>query len=126
MTFSFILDVVTIDKTGEFFRLIYDVKGRFTVHRITADEAKVSTTICISLGFIEARSSLIADESSQNRANIKYSSLRSLFGCGSFVLITDSVTFLRKTFNSAPKPTLMKSSKLIARPFYYFSTSCAK
>jgi len=34
------MDVVTIDKTGEFFRLIYDVKGRFTVHRITADEAK--------------------------------------------------------------------------------------
>lgn len=36
------MDVVTIDKTGEYFRLIYDVKGRFTVHRITADEAKVS------------------------------------------------------------------------------------
>jgi hypothetical protein len=36
-------DVVTIEKTGEFFRLIYDVKGRFTVHRITADEAKVSS-----------------------------------------------------------------------------------
>jgi len=34
------MDVVTIDKTGEYFRLIYDVKGRFTVHRITADEAK--------------------------------------------------------------------------------------
>jgi small subunit ribosomal protein S4e len=36
------MDVVTIEKTGEYFRLIYDVKGRFTVHRITADEAKVS------------------------------------------------------------------------------------
>jgi len=34
------MDVVTIDKTGEYFRLIYDVKGRFTVHRITAEEAK--------------------------------------------------------------------------------------
>lgn len=34
------MDVVTIDKTGEYFRLIYDVKGRFAVHRITADEAK--------------------------------------------------------------------------------------
>ncbi|CAO1313995.1 unnamed protein product [Diamesa hyperborea] len=34
------MDVVTIEKTSEFFRLIYDVKGRFTVHRITADEAK--------------------------------------------------------------------------------------
>lgn len=38
------MDVVSIEKTGEFFRLIYDVKGRFTVHRITADEAKVSIT----------------------------------------------------------------------------------
>lgn len=34
-------DVISIDKTGEHFRLIYDVKGRFTVHRITAEEAKV-------------------------------------------------------------------------------------
>nr|AEE63224.1 unknown [Dendroctonus ponderosae] len=34
------MDVVTIEKTGEFFRLIYDVKGRFTIHRITAEEAK--------------------------------------------------------------------------------------
>ena len=33
-------DVVSIEKTGEFFRLIYDVKGRFTIHRITAEEAK--------------------------------------------------------------------------------------
>ena len=34
-------DVVTIDKTGENFRLLYDVKGRFTVHRIMPEEAKV-------------------------------------------------------------------------------------
>jgi len=34
------MDVVTIDKTGEHFRLIYDVKGRFTIHRISAEEAK--------------------------------------------------------------------------------------
>lgn len=34
-------DVISIEKTGEHFRLIYDVKGRFTVHRITAEEAKV-------------------------------------------------------------------------------------
>lgn len=39
-----IADVVTIDKTGEHFRLIYDVKGRFTIHRISAEEAKVSST----------------------------------------------------------------------------------
>jgi len=34
------MDVITLEKTNEFFRLIYDVKGRFTVHRITKDEAK--------------------------------------------------------------------------------------
>merc|ERR1712080_598316 len=28
------MDVITIDKTNENFRLIYDVKGRFCVHRI--------------------------------------------------------------------------------------------
>jgi len=33
-------DVISIEKTGEHFRLVYDVKGRFTVHRITAEEAK--------------------------------------------------------------------------------------
>ncbi|KAF0515524.1 40S ribosomal protein S4 [Gigaspora margarita] len=33
------MDVVTIEKTGENFRLIYDTKGRFTIHKITADEA---------------------------------------------------------------------------------------
>jgi len=35
------VDVITIDRTGENFRLIYDVKGRFAVHRITPEEAKV-------------------------------------------------------------------------------------
>jgi len=34
------MDVITIEKTGENFRLIYDTKGRFTIHRITDDEAK--------------------------------------------------------------------------------------
>ena len=34
--------MITIEKTGEHFRLIYDVKGRFSVHRITAEEAKVN------------------------------------------------------------------------------------
>jgi len=34
------MDVVTIDKTGENFRLIYNVKGRFVVHRIGKEEAK--------------------------------------------------------------------------------------
>ncbi|KAK2140055.1 hypothetical protein LSH36_1498g00014 [Paralvinella palmiformis] len=34
------MDVITIEKTAENFRLIYDVKGRFTIHRITSQEAK--------------------------------------------------------------------------------------
>ncbi|KAK6641817.1 hypothetical protein RUM44_013534 [Polyplax serrata] len=33
------MDVVSIEKINELFRLIYDVKGRFTIHRITPDEA---------------------------------------------------------------------------------------
>ncbi|TLD22003.1 hypothetical protein PspLS_07857 [Pyricularia sp. CBS 133598] len=34
------MDVVSIEKTGENFRLVYDTKGRFTVHRIQAEEAE--------------------------------------------------------------------------------------
>ncbi|KAL1234903.1 Small ribosomal subunit protein [Trichinella pseudospiralis] len=34
------MDVITIDRTGEHFRLIYDVKGRYVVHRITHEESK--------------------------------------------------------------------------------------
>jgi small subunit ribosomal protein S4e len=37
--FKFSPDVITIEKSGEHFRLLYDVKGRFTIHRITAEEA---------------------------------------------------------------------------------------
>lgn len=32
-------DVVEIEKTDEHFRLVYDAKGRFVVHRITKEEA---------------------------------------------------------------------------------------
>ena len=32
-------DVLSIEKSGEHFRLLYDVKGRFTIHRITPEEA---------------------------------------------------------------------------------------
>merc|ERR1712127_907919 len=34
------MDVITIERTGEFFRLLFDVKGRFVCHRITAEEAQ--------------------------------------------------------------------------------------
>lgn len=33
-------DVVTLEKTDEHYRLLYDVKGRFTLHRITKEEAQ--------------------------------------------------------------------------------------
>ena len=50
-------DVIGIEKTNEFFRLLYDVRGRFIVHRVSPDEGKVftpalvrhSTTIAASL-----------------------------------------------------------------------------
>jgi small subunit ribosomal protein S4e len=34
------MDVVSIDKTGENFRILYDVKGRFILKKIKAEEAK--------------------------------------------------------------------------------------
>lgn len=34
------MDVITIEKTNEFFRLLYDVKGRFVLHRITKENSK--------------------------------------------------------------------------------------
>ncbi|TKR80977.1 hypothetical protein L596_014937 [Steinernema carpocapsae] len=34
------MDVISIEKTNETFRLLYDVKGRFTVHRITKEEGQ--------------------------------------------------------------------------------------
>jgi len=33
------IDVISIEKSGEHFRLLYDVKGRFTIHRVTPEEA---------------------------------------------------------------------------------------
>jgi len=36
-----LMDVVTIEKTAEQFRLLYDVKGRYAIHRITPEEAKM-------------------------------------------------------------------------------------
>lgn len=34
-----VMDVVAIEKTGEFFRILFDVKGRFQAHKIDAKEA---------------------------------------------------------------------------------------
>lgn len=37
-------DVVTIERTGEFFRILYDVKGRYQCHRI--DEKEATFKLC--------------------------------------------------------------------------------
>uniref|UniRef100_H3B7R6 Ribosomal protein S4 X-linked n=1 Tax=Latimeria chalumnae TaxID=7897 RepID=H3B7R6_LATCH len=34
------MDVISIEKTGEHFHLVYDTKGYFAVHCLTAEEAK--------------------------------------------------------------------------------------
>lgn len=34
------MDVISIEKTGENFRLVYDTKGRFAIHRISSEEAE--------------------------------------------------------------------------------------
>ena len=41
MLYCLMLDVVSIPKTNEDFRLLYDTKGRFRLHAITGDETKV-------------------------------------------------------------------------------------
>jgi small subunit ribosomal protein S4e len=39
-----IMDVVSIEKTGEHFRLLFDVKGRYQAHKI--DEKEASFKLC--------------------------------------------------------------------------------
>lgn len=34
------MDVITIEKTGESFRVLYDVKGRFVLKKITKAESE--------------------------------------------------------------------------------------
>lgn len=41
IAFCLCTDVISIEKTGENFRLLFDVKGRFTVHRISPEESSV-------------------------------------------------------------------------------------
>jgi hypothetical protein len=41
-------DVISIAKTNENFRLLYDSKGRFTLHHIDSEEAKVLAALLIS------------------------------------------------------------------------------
>lgn len=43
-------DVVSIPKTNENFRLLYDTKGRFRLHSIRDEEAKVILTLPFHVG----------------------------------------------------------------------------
>jgi len=44
-------DVVTIEKTDEHFRLLYDTKGRFVLHRITPKEGQFKLLRVVKLGW---------------------------------------------------------------------------
>jgi small subunit ribosomal protein S4e len=46
------MDVVSIEKTGEAFRLVYDTKGRFVCHRVSAEEAayKLCKVVRLAVG----------------------------------------------------------------------------
>merc|ERR1739848_866515 len=43
------MDVITIDKTNENFRLIFDTKGRYIIHRITNEDCKVGDTVEVDI-----------------------------------------------------------------------------
>ena len=53
------MDVVQIDKTGENFRLIYDVKGRFTIHRITNQVSQENISCVLTQSFCQEHVDLI-------------------------------------------------------------------
>merc|ERR1711899_36433 len=56
------MDVISIEKTNENFRLIYDTKGRFIVHRITAEEA--SYKLCrVKKVFVEKNTQVLLTSS---------------------------------------------------------------
>lgn len=44
------MDTISIDKTDETFRLLYDVKGRFTLHRVSAEESKFKLCKVVKVG----------------------------------------------------------------------------
>ena len=52
------MDVITIEKTDENFRLIYDVKGRFAIHRITPEEARYKLCRVVRTGVAQKVSAI--------------------------------------------------------------------
>lgn len=75
----FFLDVITIEKTGEFFRLIYDVKGRFTIHRITAEEAKVCF-LSLKCSLINLNYVLFVVQALQSKEGANWTKRHPIFG----------------------------------------------
>uniref|UniRef100_A0A6A7FWV0 40S ribosomal protein S4 n=1 Tax=Hirondellea gigas TaxID=1518452 RepID=A0A6A7FWV0_9CRUS len=59
------MDVITIDKTDEYFRLLYDVKGRFVLHRITKDNAQFK--LCRVKRFAKGKPSAIGRNPLQHK-----------------------------------------------------------
>lgn len=59
------MDVITIDKTEEYFRLLYDVKGRFVLHRVTKDNAKFK--LCRVKRFAKGKPSAIGRNPLQHK-----------------------------------------------------------
>jgi small subunit ribosomal protein S4e len=45
------MDVVTIKKTNDYFRILFDTKGRFVLHKITKKEANVKFYLKNSTNF---------------------------------------------------------------------------
>lgn len=52
ISFLYHADVVSIAKTGENFRLLYDTKGRFRLHSIKDEDAKVYIKLSVTIWFI--------------------------------------------------------------------------
>lgn len=40
------MDVVSVEKSGDYFRMLYDTKGRFTLNRLSSSDAETSYKLC--------------------------------------------------------------------------------
>jgi len=48
------MDVITIEKTDERFRLLYDVKGRFVLHRLSKEESGLLVLVVVLTNYASA------------------------------------------------------------------------
>lgn len=68
----FLTDVISIPKTNENFRLLYDTKGRFRIHSIRDEEAKVILFNSLKYIFLYISIGMMWFKSSE-RVNLVYS-----------------------------------------------------